>query len=525
MSQWHRLLFFALLGLIFAHAFITTVMRSSATAVPQFLLALSFLPDTGAYRDYEACGAKLDVSLDWHPPPKTQVNDLDKVLHSQGVYGFIFNSSDGPKNDYNFCNMPRANPETYRVPGERYTLEYVEVVSRHHKRTPYAANLLSEEEMGAWACDDEMMFYGAAPIRRGTASTYWTVYSTDFNPFSPNGTNVNCQFPQITSDGLFDSYRHGTDMRAVYVDLLEWYPETYEQYTMHYRVTNNHITSQVASRMILGSWREQESQQVAILVQPAQFDSLEPRYPCPAAKRLLDSYGPGSDSSQWQEHLTQSAALKQRLDSITGVDPKDNAWSDSWDHYFDNLAARTCHHKPLPCSKDDPSNCVTQEDADHVFRLGQYEYSYIYRDSPESLRASVASYGVYFAELVQNLRHMMETQDAADEPTTSSRMQWRVNIAHDGSIARILSILQVSQMVWPGMGAEVIFELYSKEPERAGGMKCYYLRVLWGGQVLRSSHPDFRYFDMIPVGTFLAYVDGLVGIKGEKIPGLCAGNL
>ena len=35
------------------------------------------------------------------------------------------------------------------------------------------------------------------------------------------------------------------------------------------------------------------------------------------------------------------------------------------------------------------------------------------------------------------------------------------NFAHDGSIAPILGLLQLSQPVWPGMGSEVVFELWS----------------------------------------------------------------
>lgn len=69
-------------------------------------------------------------------------------------------------------------------------------------------------------------------------------------------------------------------------------------------------------------------------------------------------------------------------------------------------------------------------------------------------------------------------------------------------------------MVWPGMGAEVVFEVYKK-----GGK--WFVRVLWGGQVLRSSNPSLAVMDMLPVETLLAYFDGLVGVGASKVPGLC----
>jgi acid phosphatase len=80
-----------------------------------------------------------------------------------------------------------------------------------------------------------------------------------------------------------------------------------------------------------------------------------------------------------------------------------------------------------------------------------------------------------------------------------------------------LSILQLEKMVWPGMGAEVVFELYSKKDSG-----CKFLRVLWGGQVFESSHPAFGNMDMVPLESVLGYFDGLVGVGAQKVPGLCA---
>jgi hypothetical protein len=129
----------------------------------------------------------------------------------------------------------------------------------------------------------------------------------------------------------------------------------------------------------------------------------------------------------------------------------------SFDHYYDNLSARQCHAKPLPCKLVNGVNsttCVTQDNADEVYRLGNYEYSYIYRDDPRSLAASVTSYGVWIGELTTHIR---------DNINGTSNILYRHNVAHDGSISRLLSVLQLDEMVWPGMGSEVVFELYKKD--------------------------------------------------------------
>ena len=248
-----------------------------------------------------------------------------------------------------------------------------------------------------------------------------------------------------------------------------------------------------------------------LLIQPDSIDSLEPTYTCPSASSLYSSLGPGSSSAAWLAHLQNAASLYERLDGISGVSPTDSGFHMSLDHYFDNLSSRLCHAKPLPCkvvNKVNTTDCITQADADEVFRLGEYEYDFLYRSAgPWTLQAAVASYGVYVAELASNLR-------AAAART--SDIKYRHNIAHDGSISRLLAMLQVDVMVWPGMGSELVFELFGKP-----GINEKYLRILWGGRILRSSNPTLGLVDMVSVETILAYFDGLVGVQASKIPSLC----
>jgi acid phosphatase len=461
----------------------------------------------------DAYNSSANVSLEWHAPTRYFVNDVSAAINGSGVYGFIFNSSQGPLGTYNWCNMPHANAQTYVRPSHEYKLEYVEVIHRHHKRTPYSSNTFPQEGY-AWNCSDQGLFYGAKPLNpygNNSAATYWSVYTTDSNPYPPVGFNGTCQFPQITRGGLDDSHQHGVDLKAVYGDMLGFIPREYDSSAVSYRVTNNVITSQVASMLVVGMYPSRKNCDTSLLIQPDSIDSLEPNYPCTAASALFSSYGSGSDSAAWMQHLNASAALFARLDAVSGVNPNSTGWHMSWDHYYDNLSARLCHDKPLPCNIANTTNCVSMAEAEEVFRLGQYEYSYIYRDAPQSLPASVGSYGIFVAELVQNLRHAM----GQGPPSTGDpKIRYRHNVAHDGSMSRLLSILQLEKMVWPGMGAEVVFELYSKRGS-------YYLRVLWGGRVLHSSHPAFGQMDMVPVERFLAYIDGLVGSKASKIPGLC----
>lgn len=300
------------------------------------------------------------------------------------------------------------------------------------------------------------------------------------------------------------------------------------------------------------------------------MDSLEPQYKCPAADGLFNNIK-SSANTPWKQHLDRAAELYRTLDDISGVPSNDNGFHMSFDHYYDNLSARQCHAKPLPCKLVDGKNstsCVTQELADTVYRLGNWEYSQIYRDSPSSLQASAASLGVWIGELTTHWRDVLAGKSAT---------VYFHNVAHDGSVSRLLSVLQIDKMVWPGMGSEVVFELYKKKagtgcnhdnclrymiqqgdgaakycngatptwPSQCGGESrvksacgClsvptatagvkrddtgkYFVRVLFGGKVLKSSVPEFGVMDMVPVETLLEYFDKLVGKGASNVKANC----
>lgn len=482
-------------------------------------------------------GHAATVDLSWHAPNATAINNLGQVIGGTGVYGFVYNSSTVPADQYgiyDWCNMPHVRKTEYQKPPSEYKLQYVEVIHRHHKRTVYASNSFPVESYG-WNCDDEGLFYyGQTKTGHKSAHAYWQGFISSQNPFVPTGFLGTCQFPQITKGGLDDSWQHGADLYGVYHDMLKFLPDTNEHVT--FRVTQNVITSEVAGMVINGMFGTEAN--VPLLIAPSGFDSLEPTYTCTTSSSLFSAIKSGSN---WTAHLKAAAGLYSTLDNISGVSTTDSGFHASFDHYYDNLSARQCHAKPLPCKLVNGVNstiCVTQDIANGVYRLGNYEYSYIYRDDPRSLAASAMSMGVWLGELTTHIRNNMNG---------SSDVIYRHNVAHDGSMSRLLSVLQLDMMVWPGMGSEVVFELYKKHsaatkttmvkstPTAANlttssstatsSGSGYYVRVLWGGQVMRSSNPSLGLMDMLPVETLLAYFDGLVGVGASLVYGECNGSI
>lgn len=409
-------------------------------------------------------------------------------------------------------------------------------IHRHHKRTPYSSNAFPVEPY-PWNCDDQALYYHGEPIdgrAQQATPAYWKGYTSPANPFTPSGWRGTCQFPQITAEGLSDSWQHGADLYAVYHDLLGFLPARHSRLwrrKVAFRVTHNSITSQVAGMLVHGMFRGAgpgDDDRVPLFIQPAAVDSLEPRYPCPAARTLFAALTSPGANPAWGGHLDAAAGLFGRLDAVSGVAPDDVGFHASFDHYYDNLSARECHTLPLPCASagsgssssssssngaDGGGECVTRDMADAVYRMGHWEYSHIYRSEKASLEASAASFGVWIAELAVHLRNAMGGGDG-----NGGVIYWH-NIAHDGSVSRLLSVLQVDEMVWPGMGSEVVFELFRKK-----GRAEYFLRVLFGGRVLRSSSPALGVMDMVSVERVLVYFDGLVGKAAEKVKGRCEGS-
>jgi len=58
----------------------------------------------------------------------------------------------------------------YSVPSSDYKLEYVEVIHRHHKRTPYASNTFPVEDI-EWSCNGLGVVHGGRNATGLTSST------------------------------------------------------------------------------------------------------------------------------------------------------------------------------------------------------------------------------------------------------------------------------------------------------------------------------------------------------------------
>lgn len=128
----------------------------------------------------------------------------------------------------------------------------------------------------------------------------------------------------------------------------------------------------------------------------------------------------------------------------------------------------------------------------------------------------------------------------------------RGSFAHDGSVSPVLGVLQIDQVrsllflvlrffssaylekndsrltrrqpMWPGMGTEIVFELWKKNTSSSSSSSssslsaAYFIRVLLSGQPLETSTP-LGTLDMIPWDEFEKYLNETIP---EDIVGMCA---
>lgn len=96
-------------------------MRTSSRTTWMAAVAAAFARPSGA----------ASVDLNWHAPRSSAINNLTQVIGGSGVYGFIYNSSTTPADEYgvyNWCNMPHVRATEYKKASSAYKLQYVEVV-------------------------------------------------------------------------------------------------------------------------------------------------------------------------------------------------------------------------------------------------------------------------------------------------------------------------------------------------------------------------------------------------------------
>ncbi|KAH7923012.1 phosphoglycerate mutase-like protein [Leucogyrophana mollusca] len=368
------------------------------------------------------------------------------LQNATGVYNTSITPSYLPWNTYNYCNAPHVNAHHYVKPNDsEAVLVYLNTMIRHHKRTP--DNLYPNEKelnpASGWDCTD----FIARDYAGRTAQVYHETIIPDWHPFASQIWTGTCDAGQLTRQGLEDAIKHGEDFWSVYHDELGFLDKVSEE-DIYIRTTTEVRTHQVAGGFLYGMDSSTVNNKWPVYTQPENIDDLVPNYGCPTANTIRAAY---QSVPAWTNHLARHQDLQDRLDATLGTGGL-SAWSSWYDHFFDTFTSRTCHGHPLPCNST--GACVSQEDADTVFALGDWEYNYIWNAAENATTYNQLTFGVMFMELARDFKRFQ----SGDE-----RHKLRFHVAHDGSMIRLASGLgfgKISPLRWPAMGSEIVMEVW-----------------------------------------------------------------
>ncbi|KAL4804588.1 histidine phosphatase superfamily [Aspergillus unguis] len=447
-------------------------------------------------------GSSLAAVDSFYPP----LNHTTYITNaSLGTYGGVFSApgnaaSRTDKDVYNYCTMPHPQIDTYALPrpvgngSVNAKLVYLNYVQRHQRRTPY--NILPGGENQEYHCDDihPHLFASPASGNPSPVQVYGQGYTDPTNPFLKNYVNGTCQYPQLTIGGFLDGYQHGRDLYAIYGEKLGLIPETLDSKKVWLRSSTSALTQGSAGGVLRGLWPEYKGP-LPLHQQAESIDTINRGFPCAARDTFLSKI---QSSAEWNEHITVTSSLRNTL--VQMFDGDESAWTDTWDHFADNFQARLCNGYDLPCSVSKSSQCVSEDQANEVFRAGDWMYNYWYRKSADAKGYIQTTEGLFIAELVRAFRAVV---------AKDSEIVYSHTFFHDGDIAPLLGALGIRVLRWPGMASNVAFEIWETEN------KEFYARVLYSGRTIETVHGVLEW---IPISKL---IDILSPFIPEDIFSLC----
>ena len=265
------------------------------------------------------------------------------------------------------------------------------------------------------------------------------------NPFNEGYVNTTCQFPQLTIGGLLDGYQHGQDIWAVYGAKLRLIPSFPDPRKVWFRSTESPLTQQSAGGVLRGIWPHY-SGAIPLHQQNSAVDTVNEGYSCNNRGNVLSAI---QSTAQWNDHLSVTSTLRSELGSMLGA--TSSSWQSTFDHFSDNFQGRLCNGYKLPCDFTNTSNCVTMAQAEEVFRAGDWEWNYYWRNNPDVVEYIQLVQGLFIGEILSRF------QDVANGK--SSTVYSHVFI-HDNDMGPVLGALGINQLRWPAMGSNIAFEIW-----------------------------------------------------------------
>ncbi|SPO26984.1 related to acid phosphatase [Ustilago trichophora] len=396
----------------------------------------------------------------------------------------VFNSSTTPAglpwDTYNYCNAPHVNAQHYERPPQAKDakLVFVNVVQRHHKRTP--DNLYPQENIfnpaSGWDCSNYHQISYSVGAKQDAElqghGIYRKIENPSWHPLNPIIWNGTCDQGMLTADGLRDSINHGRDFYSVYGPwgknpLLLRGVNTNDVY---FRSSNSDRTYQVSGGLIAGMNGHNSPGNFPVHQQPSNMDDIVPNYSCDYANsfRTAEQALPA-----WSDHLKSKANLFSALNEVVGT-ANSSGWNSWIDHHFDAMASRQCHGHDLPTNPK-TGKAISQDLANQAYNEGHWEYDYIWNSGSGADNYVKYGFGVFMQELSRNFHRFVSGED---------RYKLKYYVGHDGTMVRLYKSLGLAgAFQWPALGSEVVFEVYEQNGK-------HFVRILKDGKTMKTVVKD-----------------------------------
>lgn len=389
----------------------------------------------------------------------TDLNSTTYITGTNGTYGGIYHATtldsitNATYGTYDYCSMPHPRKSEYQLPAPvangsvKANLYYLHYIQRHQRRTAY--NILPGGDNGNYNCDNTapFLYLGPNPSINGQQPIpmYARTYVDPNNPFDSTYVIGSCQYPQLTIGGLLDGYQHGKDLWGVYGETLNFLPSTPDSSTW-FRSSSSALTQGSAGGVLRGIWPDYPYA-LPLHQQAADIDTVDEGFSCDLRSTVESEI---ESTPLWTSHLTVTAPLQSAL---SGYTLNDSAWTSTFDHLSDNFQARLCNGYTLPCpvSPAESDVCVTQDQANEVFRAGDWEWNYYWRNSGNSTLYIQTVEGLFIQEILTGF---------AGAAAGNTSVKYRHEFLHDGDVGPIAGALGITALRWPGMGSNLAFELW-----------------------------------------------------------------
>ncbi|KJE90911.1 hypothetical protein CAOG_02144 [Capsaspora owczarzaki ATCC 30864] len=395
---------------------------------------------------------------------------------------------------YSYCQANFPDPASYPLPSGSHAgakLKQVQLITRHGDRTPVnimpddaaTYNLCSEFAVSGMTSND-----GSATLTQANVLKFPLLDKA--NPYQDAIWQGNCIDGQLTSKGITQLRTLGSQLRGIYVDKLKFLEGDYMPATptLYARSTDYWRTQQSAESLLSGLFPtlKGELYPVPLHTVPSSAETMASNPgACP---NLATVQALMSASAGWQNHLSSNQALLDRLNTAFDTD-----WQGGFDHFFDNLQVRTCNNLPLPCSRQNPGTpCVSAQDAQSTFALGDWEYAYTFLNYNQTVMAKLGI-GAFSATLRDTLQSAVSGN--------KSQYNFYYYSGHDSTIGAVLGAFNISGWRWPPYASNIQIELW----QDVNGE--FFVRVFYNGDLQQlPACPSTE----CPASTWIAYMNTVI---------------